>query len=287
MTFFGREALGPTTSHPHESPRLMTVPDDRARGRLGRRRRVPGARRHGSSDWLEPVVGVAEHRARRCPVRVITGRRRWRWSPSASLIAYLQYAPRPVPADARRRRRCAHRRRPQRPLRRRVQRGGLHAARPAPHPRAGRGSTTRASTARSAALAAGDRRAVRPAAPAADRLRPLATPCRCSPAPSLVVAAVLAGEAVTVTDFPWLTVLWPGAARRARSWSRCCPRPRRDLAKQVGARRLAGHAGARRRHGAAVRRRRRPSFQFVESHDVDPGVRRRATPSASTASRWC
>ena len=61
---------------------------------------------------------------------------------------------------------------PQRPVRRRVQRGGVHAARPVPDARRWSGSTTRASTGRSRA---------RPAAigglsagcGAADRLRPV------------------------------------------------------------------------------------------------------------------
>ena len=35
MTFFGEQALGPTDVHPHESPKVMTDPADRAGRAVG------------------------------------------------------------------------------------------------------------------------------------------------------------------------------------------------------------------------------------------------------------
>ena len=45
MTFFGEKRWKPDT-HPHESPAVDDAADDRARRRLGRRRRAAGHRRH-------------------------------------------------------------------------------------------------------------------------------------------------------------------------------------------------------------------------------------------------
>ena len=59
LTFFTKERWEDGV-HPHESPKVMTVPADRARGALGAR--WPAARSTtGSSTFLAPVTGVPVH----------------------------------------------------------------------------------------------------------------------------------------------------------------------------------------------------------------------------------
>ena len=57
MTFFGEKRWAEDV-HPHESPKVMTGPADRAGEPLGARR--PATSRRLDRDWLEPVVGSEE-----------------------------------------------------------------------------------------------------------------------------------------------------------------------------------------------------------------------------------
>ena len=114
--------------HPHESPARDDVADDPAGRRLGRRRARCWRSAARCVHWLEPVVGAHESAPRRCrcgsitviTLAVVAGRHRDR-------LPHVRHPP--VPDDAPDRGLGADRRRPPRPLRRRVQRGRVHASR--------------------------------------------------------------------------------------------------------------------------------------------------------------
>ncbi len=143
LTFFGQKRWKPDT-HPHESPATMTAPMIVLARRLHRRRRPSGpgqypaalaraGRRQPRSRTRDP--GLDHHRHR-------TRRRRHRHRGGLPAVRDAQGA-RDRPARGVR----TDRRGAQRPLRRRLQRGGAHAQRPGADERPCRSWMRRASTA--------------------------------------------------------------------------------------------------------------------------------------------
>ena len=134
MTFFGEKRWAPRRA----SARVAEghdVADDRAGDRIGRRRAALFAIGGTLEHWLEPVVGAHEiHHV--APVWVVT-------TVILSVvavgiaIAYRMYGTRPVPEEVPGRL-GADRGGPQRPVRRRIQRRGVHATGPAAHQGVGR-----------------------------------------------------------------------------------------------------------------------------------------------------
>ena len=130
MTFLGQKRWLEGV-HPHESPAVMTVPliilgvllPVRRADAEQLDRRLAGSGRR---------IGDAEDQRRACCTSPCSAWSRWSWWRSAWLIAVLVFGPpqgdpgdraaEPVPVRAGR---------PQRPVRRRVQRGGVHATRSA------------------------------------------------------------------------------------------------------------------------------------------------------------
>ena len=280
MTFFGKKRWAEDV-HPHESPKVMTVPADRARRavrarwpaaarRLDRRLAGAGRRRGGRTTSC---------RSPRCVLTlIVAGRRR-----------------------GRRRDRLAHRR---------PRRGAAHRARPrsrsSPAPPAPTSTATRstrrlfmrpgdqlvaglvgfddtASTASSTAPAAafGGMSSDLPAA--ADRLRAVLRPVRARRCASLVVARPPGGEP-RMNDFPWLTLLIAGAARRWR-WSPAllpaAPRRRAAQAGRARASRCSRWSSPSRSRSGSTPARRLPVHRDPRRGSA---LRRALRARASTAS---
>ena len=209
-----------------------------------------------SCDWLEPVTGLEEPE--------LPSRRR---ASSRSLpLALVAIGVGARLDPLRRARRCprsrprgnaAHPRRARRPLRRRRQRGRVHAARPVPHPLAGRGSTTAVVDGAVNGTAATIGGLVRPRRVACRPASPGPTRCPCSAEPLVVAVALVAGEAVSHDDSPGSSPSSLVPLVGAAASSCCCPRPTRSCAKQLALGvSLVDASALTARHGAAVRRRR-------------------------------
>ena len=232
--------------------------------------------------WLEPVVGAHEEAHHAVPGLGDDGHHAGGRSRSASAIAYRMYATRPDSRDRATRRVGTDHGGPQRPLRRRVQRGRLHAARASSSPLASSRSTTTPST----GCPGGSARVV---GAASKRLGRLQTGFARSYALSMLAGAALVvarhpgGEGL-VNGMPWLTVLWAvpmfGAARGDPA---AVGRPRPRQVPRAGA--VAGRAGDRRRCWPS---NSTPRARSTSSSKTTDGFRRSApaTSWGSTASRW-
>ena len=171
MTFYGK-ARWEDDVHPHESPQVDDGPDDRPghrrrprrlhaalrrqhRGVAGAGGRLRGGRGRAPDAGHDRADADRGRRRRGHRLAAVRDARRSRGRPDAGL--------------------GAHGRRPQRPLRRRGQRGGVHAPRPVPDPHAGldRQQDHRRGGERHRRR---HRRAQRADAPLADRLRPVLRP---------------------------------------------------------------------------------------------------------------
>ena len=266
MTFHGKRRWT-DDAHPHESPTVMTVPTDGAGDRVGRARAACSARPEPSSTGSSRSSGEhgEEHPVLR--VWVITDADAGAGGRRASRLAYAMYLRQDVPAVAPAGSWLTARG-AARPLPGRGQRVAAHAARPVPHPLARLLRQPRRRRVRQRPGRA-DRWHVGPVPAPADRVRPLlrAVHVRGRGPGGRRHAA---GEAVAVTDFPWLTTLavlpLVGSVVVA-----AMPAGRDLLAKQVALARLARRAGADR---ARWRCSSTPTpsalFQFEEQYSWIP-----------------
>ena len=274
-----RSGAGTEDAHPHESPPVMTIADDPARGRLGRRGRVPhhqrpaaatasprwsGCRRasHGFCHASPGVVALVLGPGRRGPGlgHVRRGSRSPRTPRAGGSLTVA--ARKDLYGDA-------------------FNESVFDAARPVADPGSRSSSTTGASTAWSTALAARGRRDVGPAAAAADRLRPLVRPVhvrrrRCA-------GRLAPGGEALMNGFPWLTVagavpllgalviaLIPGLPADSAEADR---QARNAHGQAAGPRVLPADARRGDRHRGQVPGRR-AELPVHRDLLVDPGVRR-------------
>ena len=234
MTFFGQRALDRRTSHPHESPPVDDGPDDRPRGRLGRRRASCCSYVRRLEHWLEPVVGLASPRASPCSrCCVITGRRCSLVVARASVLGLAHVracarCPRSAPARSRVLTRAARRDlTATRSTRRVFMRPGQYLTRALVYvDNRGIDGAVTAWPPRRRRLAAGCA-GCRPASCA-----PTRCPCSRGARPRRSAPWLLV-RSDDVSDFPLLTVLGARAAASARSSSALLPREPRPLAKQL------------------------------------------------------
>ena len=172
MTFFG-ERRWERDAHPHESPRVMTWPMIvLAIGSV-----FAGALLtfHDSLEkWLAPVVGTAPEEENLIAPAVVTSMTLGIVA-IGILLAVTQYGRRAIPRPAPAAVSLRHVSRPPRSLRRRSERGTVHATGPVPHPVAGVPRQQGPRRHRQRAGGAG-RRLLRPNQTSADRLRSLLRP---------------------------------------------------------------------------------------------------------------
>ena len=286
MTFFGKERWEDGV-HPHESPKVMTDPADRARRRC-RSSAACCCSTTGSSTSSRRSSALPPHEEPPLPALVISVIAVRRGRRSASGIAWMLFGRQRRPAGGAREGLGVHHRRPQRALRRRVQRRGHRRTRQAVHLAGWRPSTRRSSTAaswarpaafggisgrlrlaqngfvRSYALVAARRRCPRPPRPRGGEPR---------------MNASLADHPAAAAD-----------RRVARAGAAALPARRGTLPKQIALGFSRADARARRRPRHRLRARRRHAVR--RGRRLDQAVRRplrararRHRPDAGAAHR--